>query len=705
MFYNPENGFHVLIVNARGYQSLITVTGNTTTVNEGETVTITGKWRNHKRFGRQFVADLIQSTVPQTNEGMRKYLSSKAIDGVGAVYAEKLVSAFGDKLFNIIQFEPERLRDIDGIGPKRAQQIKDAWDRHHRRHEAMLFLHEHGIGMARAVKIYKTYQTSTVGLIVNNPYRLISDFSGIGFKIADALAMKIGFATDDIRRVRAGLRYLISEATAQGSCGVAITDLLDHSTSLLEIDEQLAKEAIEIEFKEHKLIKAEIDGIGCVFSIDLFWAEEIVSKRIKVLQNAPLPWREIDCNRALAWVETENRIQLSDSQARAVMLAVSEKFTIITGGPGVGKTTIVNTILKILNAVKVKIKMCAPTGRAAKRMTEATGQMAFTIHRLLAFDSNTRAFQHNSENPLKCDLLIVDEASMVDVKLMSALLEAINEKAAVIIVGDVDQLPSIGPGRVLGDIIDSESVPVARLTEVFRQVTTSKIITYAHQINAGLTPEFSHRDDNNDFYFIPAEDPEDAVGKVLKLVCDRIPAKFELDPVRDIQVLCPMIRGTVGVQALNEQLRDILNPGRSPNGSIFAVGDKVMQIKNNYEASIFNGDIGYVAAVNPSEKPGESLIEVDFEGRLVELGADDFDGLMSAYAVTIHKSQGSEFPAVVIPIMKQHYVMLRRKLLYTGVTRGKQLVVLVGQKAAIQMAIYGQDSKNARLTRLKNLLK
>lgn len=704
VFHNDENGFQVLSIEANGHQNPIVVVGNGREIHEGETVTVTGKWKNHKKFGRQFVADHMRSSSPNSTEGMKKYLSSRAVEGIGAIYAEKLVNTFGDKLFNVIEFEPDQLQNVEGIGPRRAQQIKEAWDRQRDQHEAMLFLYENGIGSARAARIYKKYQSSLISKISKNPYRLIEDFSGIGFKIADELANKVGFAPDDMRRVRAGLNYLVGESAKQGSCGLQVNELITQSSRLLEVDEKLAEAGIRDECKAGRIVLYEIDGEECAFLVDLFKAEDSVSERIKHLMKGSPPWKKFDSERALNWVEKENRIELSDSQARAVMLAVSEKFTIITGGPGVGKTTIVNAILKILSALKVKIKMCAPTGRAAKRMTESTGRMAFTIHRLLVFETTTGGFRHNKDNQLKCDLVIVDEASMIDIKLMNSLLQALPNQTAVILVGDVDQLPSIGPGQVLSDIIDAQSVPVARLTEVFRQASSSQIISNAHRINAGQAPDLSGQDGNSDFYFVRAEEPEDAASKVLQLVTDRIPSRFNLDPIRDIQVLCPMIRGTVGVQSLNLLLQEALNPSRQPKDGLYALGDKVMQTKNNYEVSIFNGDIGYITSIIRGDQASDTVMEINFDGRIVELESDSFDGLTSAYAVTIHKSQGSEFPAVVMPIMKQHYVMLQRKLLYTGVTRGKKLVVLVGQKAAIQMAIRGIDRQNKRLTRLKTLL-
>ncbi len=705
VFRAKDSGFNVLLLEAQGFVDPIKVVGQGPELNEGEVVTATGKWRKHKKFGRQFSAELIHPSQPSTESGMKTYLSSKAIDGIGEVYAEKLVKTFGDQLFNVVEFEPKRLLEVSGIGKKRAQKIKETWDRDSHRRDTLLFLHNHGIGGGLANRIYQAYGQSTIKKVAKNPYQLSRDIRGVGFRTADTIALKTGFEPNDIRRVRAGLLHLLGEAANQGNCGMSVAELADGAAELLGINVDLANEGIDAEFEDGGMVKSVIEENKiCAFLPEIFLAEEEIANRVKALREGHPPWKTIDCDLAIPWVERGSEFELGDSQEKAIRVAVSEKFTVITGGPGVGKTTIVNAILKILSAVNVKINLCAPTGRAARRMSEATGRPALTVHRLLQFEPKNGRFHHDSDSPLKCDLLIVDEASMVDASLMSALLSAVPSHAAVILVGDVDQLPSVGPGRVLGDIIDSGCVPVFRLIEVFRQAAASRIILNAHRINSGTIPDLGRPAEGSDFYFVPAEEPEDAVEKVLKLVCERIPDRFGMDPVRDTQVLCPMIRGSVGVQSLNRQLQNALNPDRQKiverYGRSYGIGDKVMQTHNNYEDSVFNGDIGFVVDIDADNES----VNIDFDGRLVEMEFNNLDGVMPAYAVTIHKSQGSEFPAVVIPIMNQHYVMLKRKLLYTGVTRGKNLVVLVGQSEAIRIAVHGRSSGRPRLSRLKSLL-
>lgn len=705
VFRAKDSGFNVLLLEAQGFVDPIKVVGQGPELNEGEVVTATGKWRKHKKFGRQFSAELIHPSQPSTESGMKTYLSSKAIDGIGEVYAEKLVKTFGDQLFNVVEFEPKRLLEVSGIGKKRAQKIKETWDRDSHRRDTLLFLHNHGIGGGLANRIYQAYGQSTIKKVAKNPYQLSRDIRGVGFRTADTIALKTGFEPNDIRRVRAGLLHLLGEAANQGNCGMSVAELADGAAELLGINVDLANEGIDAEFEDGGMVKSVIEeNKACAFLPEIFLAEEEIANRVKALREGHPPWKTIDCDLAIPWVERGSEFELGDSQEKAIRVAVSEKFTVITGGPGVGKTTIVNAILKILSAVNVKINLCAPTGRAARRMSEATGRPALTVHRLLQFEPKNGRFHHDSDSPLKCDLLIVDEASMVDASLMSALLSAVPSHAAVILVGDVDQLPSVGPGRVLGDIIDSGCVPVFRLIEVFRQAAASRIILNAHRINSGTIPDLGRPAEGSDFYFVPAEEPEDAVEKVLKLVCERIPDRFGMDPVRDTQVLCPMIRGSVGVQSLNRQLQNALNPDRQKiverYGRSYGIGDKVMQTHNNYEDSVFNGDIGFVVDIDADNES----VNIDFDGRLVEMEFNNLDGVMPAYAVTIHKSQGSEFPAVVIPIMNQHYVMLKRKLLYTGVTRGKNLVVLVGQSEAIRIAVHGRSSGRPRLSRLKSLL-
>jgi exodeoxyribonuclease V alpha subunit len=537
-----------------------------------------------------------------------------------------------------------------------------------------------------------------------NPYRLARDIRGIGFRTADVIAQKLGIEKTAMIRVRAGISYALTEAMRDGHCGLPTTGLVELAEELLEVPQPLIDTAIEMELAEGTVIADIVADTAGIFLSGLYHAERAVAERLRQLLAGVLPWPKIDAGKALPWIERQTGLTLAASQAEAIRLALRSKLLVITGGPGVGKTTIVNSILRILAAKEVKLLLAAPTGRAAKRMSEATGMEAKTIHRLLEFDPRAFAFKRNEENPLDCELLVIDEASMVDVPLMQSLLRAVPDRAALLIVGDIDQLPSFRPGQVLADIIGSGSVPTVRLTEVFRQAAQSRIITTAHRINQGQMPDLGKTEGETDFYFVPADDPEQAVARIVELVQSRIPRRFGLDPVRDIQVLCPMNRGGVGARSLNIELQAALNPSGETKverfGWTFAAGDKVMQIENDYDKEVYNGDIGYVEKVDLDE--GE--LTTNFEGRAVVYGFGELDELVPAYAATIHKSQGSEYPAVVIPVMTQHYAMLQRNLLYTGVTRGKRLVVLVGQARAIAIAVKNMSGRR-RWSKLGEWLK
>ena len=718
-FHNAENGFCVLRIKARGHRDLVTVVGHAAEISAGEWVTVSGTWVNSREHGQQFKASFLRASAPTTAEGIEKYLGSGMIRGIGPIYASKLVAVFGDQVFEVIEQTPERLREVPGIGKVRAGRIAQAWADQKVVREIMVFLHSHGVGTARAVRIFKTYGNDAVQVMAENPYRLARDIRGIGFRTADAIAARLGIEPEAMIRLRAGINYALLEASGDGHCGLPSAELLKLAGELLAVERPsgpldetgasrrvplepgLIQRALDLELAEGSVIADVLDAEPAIFLSKLHRDERRIAAALQALAAGRPPWGAIDSAKAVPWVEQRLALELAASQKAAVEQALAAKVLVITGGPGVGKTTLINAILRILAAKKLRILLCAPTGRAAKRMGETTGLEAKTIHRLLEFDPAAFGFKRNAELPLECDLLVVDETSMVDVPLMASLLDALPPEAALLLVGDVDQLPSVGPGQVLADLINSGALPVARLTEVFRQAASSRIITTAHAINAGTIPDLRPptAGATTDFYFLPAETPEQAVALILKVVGERIPARFGLDPIAQVQVLCPMARGGCGSRSLNIELQKLLNPDPAEQverfGWRFAPGDKVMQIANDYEKEVFNGDVGTIDAIDadnselsvlfPSSEAGGNAAAAG--SRVVVYGWGELDHLVPAYACTIHKSQGSEYPAVVIPLLTQHYAMLQRNLVYTGLTRGKQLVVLVGQKKALAMAV------------------
>ena len=702
-FHNSENGFCVLRLKARGHRDLITVVGHAASIAAGEWVQLSGIWINDRTHGLQFKANFLKATQPTTREGIEKYLGSGMIRGIGPVYAKKLVRTFGEAVFDVIAAEPDRLREVTGIGPKRAARIVAGWAEQKIIREIMLFLHTNGVGTSRAVRIYKTYGAEAVQLISENPYRLARDIRGIGFRTADQVAQKLGIEPTAMIRVRAGISFALAEASSDGHCGLPEAEVLSAAADLLAVAAPLVETALGLELESGAVVADAVDGQRCIFLAGLYRAEQAIAERMRALADGDPPWPAIDAVRAIPWVESRTGLSLAESQREALRFAVKSKVMVITGGPGVGKTTLVNAVLQVLRAKAVKITLCAPTGRAAKRLSDSTKLEARTIHRLLEADPSNGGFKRDETNPLSCDLLIVDEMSMVDVPLMRALLRAIPDEAALLLVGDVDQLPSVGPGQVLADIIASDSAPVVRLTEVFRQAAESQIIVNAHRINRGLMPELTPQE-GSDFFFVDAADAEDGVGKLLAVVQRRIPARFGLDPVRDVQVLCPMNRGGLGARSLNIELQKVLNPPGEIKverfGWTFGVGDKVMQTANDYEREVYNGDLGVVSGIDLEE----AELTVAFDGRAVSYGFGELDELVLAYATTIHKSQGSEYPVVVIPLVTQHYAMLARNLLYTGITRGKRLVVLVGQRRALAIAVRNGNARR-RWSKLADLLR
>lgn len=700
-FHSEESGFCVIKIKVRGQRDLITVVGSCASVIPGEYVNCTGTWITDREYGLQFRAEQLSIVTPSTVEGIEKYLGSGLVKGIGPHFAKRLVQAFGTRVFEVIEKEPDRLMELPGIGQFRRDKVVKSWGDQKIIREIVVFLQSHGVGTARAVRIYKTYGKHAVAKVQENPYRLALDIRGIGFKTADALADRLGIPKHSLMRAQAGVRHVLQEICDFGHCAVLLSKLIEESERLLDIPSDIIIDAINKEQKNAHLIAETVDGEACVFLAALHRAETGVAEHLKRLMSSRACWDgDINIEKAIPWVEQKTRLKLSSTQREAIRLALQNKVVIITGGPGVGKTTLVNSILKIIGTKTRNVLLCAPTGRAAKRLSDSTGLEAKTVHRLLEFDPKSYAFRRQENHPLEADLVVVDEMSMVDLPMMYSLLKAIPDHAALMLVGDIDQLPSVGPGAVLSNLIESDAIATVRLTEIFRQAASSQIVVNAHRINQGYFPKLSTESEVlTDFYFIKAVTPEDLHQKLMHVVSKRIPTRFGFDPIRQVQVLVPMNRGGLGARALNMDLQKRLNA--TPTGSIsrygwtFSVGDKVLQTVNNYDKEVFNGDIGFVAHIDEEE----DQLSVSFEGRIIVYEADELDELSLAYATTIHKAQGSEYPAVVIPLAMQHYTLLERNLLYTGITRGKSLVVIIGQSKALALAV-----KTVRSTkRLTNL--
>ena len=702
-YHNSDNGFCVIRVKVKGHKDLVTVTGNVPSVSAGEYIKCSGIWHNDRNHGKQFKADFLKSLPPDTLEGIEKYLGSGLIKGIGAHFAKRLVAKFGDKVFEVIENKPNLLSTVEGIGKIRAKSICINWRDQKIIREIMVFLQSHGVGTSRATRIYKTYGDKAIEVVSQNPYQLAKDIRGIGFISADTIAGNLGIAKDSLVRARAGVAHVLLEATSNGHCGLPKEMLIQNSQKLLEIEKDLIELAIAEEIKLKSLVADTLNNLNTIFLTSYYVYEKNIAKILVDLAKSPVPWEMTDTAALVPLIEVELNIRLAESQKLAVDKALNNKLMVITGGPGTGKTTLVNTILKTLEAKKLNIKLCAPTGRAAKRLSESTGLEATTIHRLLEIDPAFGGFKRNEESPLSCDYLVIDETSMVDVPLFYSLLKALPLHSALLLVGDVDQLPSVGAGQVLKDIISSKVVSTIQLTEIFRQAATSNIITNAHLVNQGILPNMQASREESDFYFVEAEQGDDIINKIITMVKNRIPNKFNLNPVHDVQILCPMQRGGSGARSLNIELQKVLNPdyanGIMKFGQIFATGDKVMQTENNYDKETYNGDIGIIKAINEQDQE----IIVNFYNRDITYDYTDLDQITLAYATTIHKSQGSEYPAVIIPITMQSYMMLRRNLIYTAITRGKKLVVIIGQKKALAMAVKNTNSSN-RYSKLQEWL-
>jgi exodeoxyribonuclease V alpha subunit len=693
-FHNPENGFIVLRVGARDVRGPVTVVGQTPRAVAGEFVEASGNWTDDPEFGKQFKADSLRILPPSTVEGIENYLGSGLVKGIGPVYARKIVEVFGARTLQVIDESPTFLKEIRGIGAKRIQLIRESWRQQKAVRDIMVFLQSHGIGTAHATRIYKTYGDRALDLVKTNPYRLADDIWGIGFQTADQLALRLGFERQSTERAQAALRHFLQEASSDGHCGYPEERVWQDAEKATGIDLNILRDATQKLIEMQDVIR-EIERTPepWLYLRKLYHAETGVAERLLDLTQGTHPLPELDVNAALAWIEKKMVLTLAASQREAIRQAATRKVLVITGGPGVGKTTLVRGILEMFLAKKLRGALCAPTGRAAKRLAESTAQAASTIHRLLEFDQ--RGPQRNAERPLELDFLVVDEMSMVDIVLMNQLLRALPATVCLILVGDADQLPSVGPGAVLADIIASKAVPVVRLSEIFRQAQESGIVRAAYRVQKGAMPESVPAEKLGDFYYIEVESPEVILERIITLIRERIPARFGLDPFQDVQVLTPMNRSELGVKNLNLRLQAVLNPPDAQEGPevvrfgwSFRLGDKVMQTRNNYTKEVFNGDLGRIRAIDL----GETTLTVDFDGRAVVYDFDELDELTLAYALTIHKSQGSEYPAVIMPLHTQHYLLLQRNLLYTGITRGRKLVVLVGSRQALRLAVERQNT-------------
>jgi len=687
---DEESAWSVVRLHVQGRADPVTAVGNLLGVQPGESLRLTGRWVHDRKYGEQFKVESYLTVRPSTLIGVQRYLGSGLVPGIGPVMAERLVRAFGIETLEIIDSAPDRLAEVEGIGPVRSARIREAWAEQRGIRDVMVFLQSHGVSTGYAVKIYRQYQGRAIGIVREDPYRLASEVFGIGFKSADRIAESLGIPKDSPRRAQAGVLHVLGALAEEGHVYCPGPELVRRTAELLEIAEEPVSTALDAEARDGRIV-IEPGEEPAVYLRALHGAEAGSAALLGAILRAPVRPLEIDIERALAWFEERSGLVLADEQRRAVRQAISSRILVVTGGPGTGKTTLVQAVIRILERKGRRILLAAPTGRAAKRMQETTGRAARTIHRMLEFNPRTGEFQRNPAAPLEADLVIVDEASMLDIVLAHHLLRALPPPCQLMMVGDVDQLPSVGPGAVLADLIRSGAVGVVRLTEIFRQAAESRIVVNAHRINRGEMPALEAADAKSDFFFVEREEPEEILSALRVLVRERIPRRFGLDPVEDVQVLTPMHRGLLGAASLNAELQALLNPAGdalSRGARVFRVRDRVMQVRNNYELDVFNGDIGRVEAIDDAERQ----VRVRFEDRVVAYEYADLDELVLAYAVSIHKSQGSEYPCVVVPLHTQHYVMLQRNLLYTALTRAKRLAVIVGTRRALGRAVRNAEA-------------
>lgn len=711
-YTNEENGYTVAKVKVYGRPELVTVVGNILSPTPGEVIQMKGEWVNHPKYGGQFKVVHYNCLVPASVKGIEKYLGSGLIQGIGPVMARRMVIKFGEHTLDIIEHDIEKLVEVDGIGDVRIGMIKKAWAAQKEIREVMLFLQRHGVSSGYATKIFNQYKDQSIDVVKENPYRLATDIFGIGFLTADKIAEKLGIARNSELRAEAGILYVLNQLSDDGHVYYPYEPLMKTCQEILQVDREVIVKALSAISLDKRIVIEDLnedagefrENNKAVYLARYHFSETSIADKIKTLINTPKLTRPIEAEKAIEWVQKQLSITLAEKQKEAIQSAIENKVMVITGGPGTGKTTVINAVLKVFSRAGIQILLAAPTGRAAKRMSEVTGHEAKTIHRMLKYSIRGGGFEINDENLLNCDLLIVDEASMIDTILMHHLLKAIPKQATCILVGDVNQLPSVGSGNVLKDIIDSQAVPVVELNEIFRQARESLITVNAHKINNGVMPSLKASGEKlEDFYFIEKEDPEEVLKLILDLTTERIPKRFGFNPIDEIQVLTPMHKGIVGASNLNTTLQQVLNPredGITRGGRNFRISDKVMQIRNNYDKEVFNGDIGRILNIDTETQE----VTISFDGRTVAYDYPDLDEIVLAYAVSVHKSQGSEYPAVVIPILTQHYVLLQRNLIYTGVTRGKKLVVIIGTKKALAIGVKNNKTER-RYTYLRYRLR
>lgn len=701
IFMQEENGFTVARLREKSKDFLTTVVGVMPSIQAGETVKCKGEWKFHPQFGKQFEVKEYVSETPSDLIGIQKYLESGLVKGVGPVYAQRIVEKFKEETLNIIDHFPHRLREVQGIGEKRLEQIKECWDQQKSIREVMIFLRANGVSPAYAQRIYKTYGNESIAKVKESPYQLAKDVMGIGFKMADAIAQNLGHGKNSKERLKAGIEFILWELSNEGHTCYPLKELLPKAEAILEVGIDPIQDAIKELIASKEIMHEVVEESSFLWLKPLYAYERNIAKEIERLSCAPCATRAVDIPKAIEWVQEKLHIQFADAQKKAIENALMQKLHIITGGPGTGKSTITNAILTIQSKLTSQILLAAPTGRAAKRLTEITHRKAFTIHSLLEFDFVSGGFKKNRNDPLKADLIIIDEASMIDTMLMSYLLAAIPQSAKVLFIGDIDQLPSVGAGNVLKDMIASEKIGITRLTEIFRQARGSRIILNAHRINRGEFPDLSNGE-TTDFLFYPLENTEDIQKKIISLVEKEIPETKGFDREKQIQVLAPMKKGPIGIEMLNHLLQQKLNPSSRPffrGGRCFHEGDKVMQIKNNYNKKVYNGDIGKIAQIDMSEQK----LTVTFDDKIVPYEFAELDEISLAYAVSVHKYQGSECPCIIIPIHTSHFKLLHRNLFYTAVTRGKKLVIVVGTKKAVAIAVKNEEVQ-LRYTGLKKQL-